>query len=80
MRECIEAKKMHAAKDSAVNTLAHGLDRYFDHGKYGYKHYVTLAVGNVQLSSLLKFQKTAYSTDGEAYLKSANLRFSWSNK
>jgi hypothetical protein len=41
----IQARHQHAAVESAINALEnHGLDRCRDHGLYGFKRYVALAV------------------------------------
>lgn len=41
----IQARQKHAAVESAINALEnHGLDRCRDHGLYGFKRYVSLAV------------------------------------
>lgn len=43
--EFIKAKHKHSAVESAINALeVHGLDRCPDHGIYGFKRYVALAV------------------------------------
>jgi len=43
--EFIEVRRQHSAVESAINALeVHGLDRCLDHGLYGFKRYVSLAV------------------------------------
>ena len=44
-RQFIEARHQHAAVESAINALEnHALDRCPDHGIWGFKRYVALAV------------------------------------
>ena len=48
----IESRRKHSAVESAINALEnHGLDRCPDHGIYGFKRYVALAVlaRNIQI-------------------------------
>ena len=43
--EFVRARRKHAAIESAINALEnHGLDRCLDHGLFGFKRYVALAV------------------------------------
>lgn len=43
--EFIKARRQHSAVESAINALeVHGLDRCLDHGLYGFKRYVSLAI------------------------------------
>jgi len=43
--EFIKTRYQHAAVESAINALeVHGLDRCPDHGIYGFKRYVSLAI------------------------------------
>lgn len=43
--EFIKVRRQHSAIESAINALeVHGLDRCLDHGLYGFKRYVSLAV------------------------------------
>lgn len=43
--EFLKARRQHSAVESAINALeVHGLDRCLDHGLYGFKRYVSLAV------------------------------------
>ena len=63
-KEYINAKNKHSAVESAINALEiHGLDKCPDHGIYGFKRYVGLAVlgRNVQqLGSILTKRKLYY--------------------
>jgi IS5 family transposase len=44
-KEFIQSKRKHSAVESAINGLEnHGLDRCPDHGIYGFKRYISLAV------------------------------------
>jgi hypothetical protein len=56
--EFIKARHQHSAIESAINALeVHGLDRCLDHGLYGFKRYVALAIvgRNIQkLGALLQ--------------------------
>lgn len=50
--EFVEARRKHSAVESGINALEnHGLDRCRDHGLYGFKRYVALAVlaRNIQI-------------------------------
>lgn len=50
--EFVRARRKHAAVESAINALEnHGLDRCLDHGIFGFKRYVALAVlaRNIQI-------------------------------
>lgn len=63
-KEFKSARKKHSAVESAINALeVHGLDRCPDHGLYGFKRYVSLAVlaRNIQIvgAILIKRERIA---------------------
>jgi hypothetical protein len=75
-KQFIEARHQHAAVESAINALEnHGLDRCPDHGIWGFKRYVALAVlaRNLQLLGAkirqkeLKRQKRRLQTEQSRY-------------
>jgi hypothetical protein len=75
-KEFIEARHQHTAVESAINALEnHGLDRCPDHGIWGFKRYVALAVlaRNLQLLGAkirqkeLKRQKRRLQTEQNRY-------------
>jgi len=59
--EFVNLRKQHSAVESAINALeVHGLDKCPDHGLYGFKRYVAMAVvaRNIQrLGAVLRQQE-----------------------
>jgi hypothetical protein len=73
--EFIKARHQHSAVESAINALeVHGLDRCPDHGIYGFKRYVALAVlaRNIQqLGVKIRWKELALLEQQEKKLKKA---------
>jgi hypothetical protein len=64
----VSARRQHSAVESAINALEnHGLDRCQDHGIYGFKRYVALAVlsRNIQIIGALIRKKVLKRIKGQ---------------
>ncbi len=72
--EFIKARRQHSAVESAINALeVHGLDRCPDHGIYGFKRYVSLAIlaRNIQKVGAILQKKELKSLERRKRLKKA---------